>query len=443
LPMSENTASPLTLHSFSQAILHIDGDAFFTSVEQALKPELKGRPVITGKERGIVSCASYEAKARGVKRPMRLFEARKICPELICLPSDYEAYSLYSKRMFSIMRRFTPVVEEYSIDEGFTELSGLRRMYRTGYPEIARKIKEAIERELGITVSVGLSLSKTLAKVASKKNKPNGFCVVKGYELHRFLASVPLEEVCGFGPNLTALLQKQGLATALDYVRRDQVWAKKLLGKIGVELWKELRGEAVYELVTEEKDDYASISKTKTFTPPSPSKDFVYAQLLRNLESAFIKLRRHHLRVKRITIYLRSQDFRSWGLEGDLDRSTSSILEVTPLVKELFEETFHAKTLYRLTGVVLSKLEDGGNSTQYSLFDDIPKIQSYRAIDEVIDSVNERYGKHALHLGSTLWLDRHHQHLSERGDMPERKKELLKGETFRQRLNMPMWRVNV
>ena len=95
--------------SFARPVLHIDCDAFFTSVEQALKPELKGRPVVTGKERGIVACASYEAKALGVRRPMRLFEARKICPRLVCLPSDYETYSLYSKRLFCIIRRFSPI----------------------------------------------------------------------------------------------------------------------------------------------------------------------------------------------------------------------------------------------------------------------------------------------------------------------------------------------
>ena len=248
-------------------------------MEQALHPELKGKPVVTGKERGIVACASYEAKALGVKRPMRLWEAQKLLPTLICLPSDYETYSLYSKRMFEIMRRFTPTVEEYSIDEAFAELSGLRRLYRTGYEEIAWKIKQAIQTELGLTVSVGLSASKTLAKIAGKEKKPDGFFVLPASALHLFLPTVPLERVCGFGPSTVALLQKQGVRNVWDYVSRSEVWAKGLLGKIGVELWHELRGEAVYPVVTREKEDYASISKTKTFTPPSSEKDFVKAQL--------------------------------------------------------------------------------------------------------------------------------------------------------------------
>ena len=107
---------PLTVRSWPKAILHLDADAFFASCEQAVHPELKGKPVITGKERGIVAAASYEAKARGVERAMRLFEAKRVCPEAIVLPSDYETYSLFSVRMFEILRRFSPDVEEYSID---------------------------------------------------------------------------------------------------------------------------------------------------------------------------------------------------------------------------------------------------------------------------------------------------------------------------------------
>ena len=204
----------LTIHSLPNPIVHMDADAFFTSVEQALKPELKGRPVITGKERGIVACASYEAKRRGVQRPMRLFEAKKICRDLICLPSDYETYSIYSKRMFSIMKRFTPVVEEYSIDEAFAELSGLRRVYRKNYSEIARMMKEAIERELGLTVSVGLSLSKTLAKLASKEKKPNGFFVVKGRDEKHYV----------FAARVTALLYAfaaAGVAMCMDSILKS------------------------------------------------------------------------------------------------------------------------------------------------------------------------------------------------------------------------------
>lgn len=440
--MSASINRPLSISSFPAPILHIDCDAFFTSVEQALHPELRGKPVVTGKERGIVACASYEAKALGVKRPMRLFEARKICPQLVCLPSDYETYSLYSQRLFEIIRRFTPNVEEYSVDEAFAELSGLRRVHRTGYADIAWQIKQAVQKELGLTVSVGLSASKTLAKLASKHQKPDGFTVLRARELHEFLPAIPLESVCGFGPNTVALLMKQGVRNVWDYVSRPEIFAKKFLGKTGLELWHELRGEAVYPLVTGEKHDYASISKCKTFTPPSSEKEFVRAQLIRNFESAFIKMRRHGLSVKGIAVYLREQDFRTSGAEAELDRPTASTLDAVGLVKELFEKIFRPGKLYRLTGVVLCKLRSE-NTAQYSLFDDVPKIQSLRRLDRVIDEAGVRYGKHALFLGPGLWLGRCRQHLTARGDLPVRKTELFRGETVRQRLAIPVWSVLV
>ncbi|OGW79075.1 MAG: hypothetical protein A2Z83_02115 [Omnitrophica bacterium GWA2_52_8] len=431
-----------SVSSFPQAIAHIDADAFFTSVEQALHPELKGKPVVTGKERGIVACASYEAKALGVKRPMQLFEARKICPRLICLPSDYETYSLFSKRLVAIVRRFTPAVEEYSIDEVFAELDGLRRIYRMGYPEIAWKIKETIQREIGITVSVGLSASKTLAKIASKENKPDGFTVLRARELQCFLAKTPLDRVCGFGPNSVMLLKKFGIHYVLGFIQKEESWARRFFGKIGVELWHELRGEKVYGLVLEEKTGCQTVSKTKTFTPPSGDKDFVKAQLIRNLESALIKLRRYKLQAGRLAVHVRTHDFKSWGVEADFDRSTSSTLHAVSLAAELFEKVFKSGVCYRLTGVVLSQLTED-RTVQYSLFDSLPKIRALRSLDRVIDGTHEFYGKHTLHLGTVLWLGKHRQHLNQRGDLPQRKTRLLRGETFRRRLNIPLWQIAV
>ena len=233
---------PFLLHSWPNAILHLDGDAFFASCEQSIHPELKGKPVITGQERNIVASMSYEAKMRGIKRGVALWEAKKMCPEVVVLPSDYETYSLISKRMFAIVRRFTPAVEESSIDEGYGDLKGLRRLYRTGYIEIARQIRDAVERELGISISMGLSITKTLAKLAAKHHKPHGFTYVQGEEVHTFLLAVPVHAVCGIGPNTTALLAKHKVFTAYEYATQPERWVKKLLGKVGVELWHELRG---------------------------------------------------------------------------------------------------------------------------------------------------------------------------------------------------------
>ncbi len=443
MPSFGNTnKEPVTLHSLPKAILHVDCDAFFASVEQAMNPELKGRPVITGKERGIASAMSYEAKRRGVVRGMRLFQVKKICPDAVILPSDYETYSLFSKRFYGILRRFTPDVEEYSIDEAFAELSGLRRIHRTSYEEIALKIKNAVESELGITVSMGLSLTKSLAKICSKENKPSGFTCIKGYDLHHYLKNIVTERVCGFGPSSVALLKKNEIQTVYEFIMRPEIFAKKLFGKIGVELWHELRGESVYTINTQPKSDRVTLSKTKTFTPASNDKEFVRAQVLRNLESAFIKLRRHRLRAKVLSIFLVNEEFRGKGLCAELSRPTASTLETVEMVSRLFDKLFDPSLKYRKTGIVLNNLEIE-KETQYDLFEDTCRIKALRELSKVMDEVNSIYGKHTLHIGSTDRLTQFNQHLGDRGDWAPRKKNLLKGETFRQRLKIPLWSVNI
>jgi DNA polymerase-4/DNA polymerase V len=253
-------------------------------------------------------------------------------------------------------RRFTPDVEEYSIDEAFADLSGLRRVYHASYEEIALKIKHAVESELGITVSIGLSLTKSLAKICSKERKPSGFTCVKGYELHTYLKNVATERVCGFGPNSVALLNKHGVRTVYDFIQRPEPFAKKLFGKIGSELWRELGGEPVYPIVTGPGPHKASLSKTKTFTPPSNDKDFVRAQLLRNVESAFIRLRRHRLRARTVSVFLVNDEFRGGGLCAELSRHTASTHEAVELAAGLFEKLFDPAVKYLKSGVILNDL---------------------------------------------------------------------------------------
>ena len=395
-----NNSEFITLASFPRAIAHIDCDAFFASCEQARDPRLKGKPLVTGKERGIISCASYEAKALGIKRGLSLLEARRICPALIVLPSDYETYSIYSERVFEIIRRFTPTVEEYSIDEAYCDLTGLRRIYRSSYEKIARLIKEMIHKELDITVSIGLSITKTLAKVSSRHQKPDGLTAVPGYDLHNFLKDVPLERVCGFGPNTVALLNKCGIDNVLGYIRRPLDFADKLLGKVGRELWHELRGDLVYEICTDRKDKYLSISKTKTFSPASKERALVKAHLMRNLESAFIKLRHHGLAAGTLSIYLKTADFKYSGLSGELDRHSSSTLDFTGLCGRIFDMTFDSRAAYRATGVILTDIVPEGTDSR-TLFDDPVKIKGIADISKAVDIINGHYGKYSVHIAAT------------------------------------------
>jgi DNA polymerase-4/DNA polymerase V len=366
---------------------------------------------------------------------MRLNDARKACPGLIIMPSDYELYSIYSQRIFDVIRRFTPDVEEYSIDEAFCDVTGMRRLYRSSYQDIALRIKKSIQEELDLTVSVGLSLSKSLAKICSKQNKPNGFLAVPGNELHIFLKGVPLERVCGFGPNTVALLQKYNIRNVLDYVQRPIEFAQKLLGKIGEELWYELRGNAIYPVSTESKHKYLTISKTRTFSPASGKRDIVKAQLMRNLESAFIKLRRHGLACRNLTVYLRRVDFSSIGLEGRINRHSSSTLDFTAVCSRLFEDVFELGTVYRSTGVILSDIKEEGDDSA-DLFDDPVKVERVHRVSSAVDEINDMYGKHTVHLAASHIVADKPAH--PRNNLAWRKKELLKGETFRQRLNIPL-----
>lgn len=431
-----------TLSSWPRAILHVDADAFFASCEQAIHPELKGRPVITGKERGIVAAMSYEAKAKGVVRGMRIFEAKKACPRLVALPSDYETYSLFSVRMFDIFRRFSPDVEEYSIDEAFVDLTGLRRIHRAGYREISGKIQDTVRKELDLSVSCGVSVSKVLAKIGSKLNKPRGLTAIPGDRIHDVLAQVPVEKVWGIGPNTSALLQKYGVRTALDFARKNEVFVQKHLSKPYQIIWNELNGRSVLRVETEAKTEYQSISKTRTFTPPSADKEFVFGQLSKNLENACIKARRYKLAATRLLIFLRRQDFKESGTEIKIDRPSAYPSELLGPARLGFESLYRPQTLYRLTGVVLAGLVRR-DEIQHSLFDEPAKIERMDRIYECMDRLSDRFGKHVIQHGSSLPANRQAQHEGDRGDIPQRKAELFKGESKRQRLGMPVLNVKV
>lgn len=427
-----------SLHSWPRAIVHIDGDAFFTSCEEAIHPEFRGKPLITGGERGIVACASYAAKKMGIKRAVPLHEARKICPGLIVLPSDYETYSLFSRRMFAIMRRFTPDVEEYSIDEAFSDITGMRRVLRMSYEEIALQMKKEIERELGITVSVGLSVTKVLAKVASKHQKPAGMTVIRGRDIAQYLSDLPVEKIWGIGPATTSYLAKMGIRTALAFAQLPEKAVLKKFTKPGVEIWQELRGESVYPVTIEEKSSYASISKTKTFTPPTSDADYLFAQLMRNMESACIKARRYHLAPKKVVVFLKKQNFDSVGSEAALTRSCACPLEFSGVVRDLFDVCYQPRDLYRATGVILLELAADA-STQYTLFDDPVQAEKIRDVYAVADELGKKFGKHTLHLGSSHLIEKLGK--GRRGVPTVREQTELKGETKRRHLALPLFHV--
>ena len=429
-----------SLQAWPRAIAHIDGDAFFTSCEEAIHPELRGKPIITGGERGIVACASYPAKKLGVKRGVPLHEARKICPGLIILPSDYETYSLFSQRMFDIMRRFTPDVEEYSIDEAFSDITGMRLLWRASYEEIAMNMKKAIEKEMSITVSVGLSITKVLAKVASKHQKPAGMTVIKGRDIPDYLRDLPVDKIWGIGNATTNYLAKMGIRYALEFAQMPEKTVLQKFTKPGVEIWQELRGKSVYPVTAGEKSSYASISKTKTFAPPTSNAEYLFAQLMRNIESACIKARRYSLAPSKIVVFLKKNDFNTVGREVKLSRPCASPLEFSGTIHDLFDACYCPKDVYRATGVILLDLEADTN-IQYTLFDNPVQAEKIKDLYHVADELGQKFGKHTVHLGSSHLIDKLGK--GRRGTPTIREQTQMLGETNRRHLGLPLLHVKV
>jgi DNA polymerase-4/DNA polymerase V len=402
----------------------------------AKNPALRGKPVVTGKERGIASSMTYEAKARGVSRAMSLRDILKICPDAIILPSDYETYSLYSKRMYEIVRRYTPEIEEYSIDECFADLTGMRRINNMSYQKMAECIKHDLDTELGITFSVGLAMNKVVAKIASKWKKPSGLTIIDFSDLDIFLAKWPIQKIWGIGPNTSAFLNKNNIFSSLDFAKKDIQWVKTNTARPFHEIHAEMNGYFVYSLSTQEKHDYDSISKTKTFTPPSTDRTYVFSQLSKNIENAFIKLRRHDLYTKKFAIFLKTQDFHYHGLEFKIDKEICAPEPFISIVRNNFDRLFVKETQYRATGVVLMELSHNPGLTM-DLFGQSIKYESMKKIYEAFDLMAEKYGKHALFLGSSLKAMNTVSHAGARGISSERQKNIIRGETKRKKINLP------
>ena len=394
--------------------------------------------MITGKERGIVASMSYEAKARGITRGMRLFEVKRLCPDAVLLPSDYETYGLLSRRMFTIVRRYTPTVEEYSIDECFADLTGLQRPLHMSYLQIVEKIKRDLDTELGFTFSAGLAPNKVLAKIASKWKKPSGLTTIPGRDIHLFLTGLPVNKVWGIGAKTTALLNKFGIQTALDFARQPEFWVNKWLTKPGYEIWQELNGHSILPLITEEKSTYQTIQKVKTFTPPSSDRNFVFSQLSKNIESACIKARRYRLAAQGAAIFLKTQQFRYRWLEVRFTHATAFPHQIVRAIEPAFAQLFQPEEEYRATGVVLLKLDED-TMIQLDLFGEALKAERFSRVYKAVDHMREKYGKHTVYLGTSLLAQKFSQHLGERGDEPLRKRELFKGETKRRRMGVPMF----
>lgn len=389
-------------HSWPTAIAHVDGNAFFASVMQATYPYLQGKPVTIGKERGIVTAVSYEAQAYGVTRGMRGFEVKRRCPRCVFLEGDYDLFSLFSNRMFTILRRFSPIVEEYSVDEGFIDLFGMRGVLHMTYVQIARSIQEAIQNELGIPVSVGISLTKSLAKLASGSKKPRGITLVSGTDIEDFLKTIQIERVWGIGPATASFLKKNDIHTAHTFAFTPTKYITHCLSKPYKDIQQELCGVIQNQINTEKKTTYQSIGKTHTFSPPSNNKLYIWAQLRNNIEQAFSKARKYGYCVVEMNIFLKTQQFKYVNRTVTFDTSQKYPLTEIKHIQRVFQNMYTCQ-MYRATGCWLTKLSHS-DMEQISLF------VTEKVAPKETALLYEAIQKKNVQFGTSLWLGKEPKH---------------------------------
>jgi DNA polymerase-4/DNA polymerase V len=378
----------------------MDGDAFFVGVEVAKNPKLRGLPVVTGEERGIVSALSYEAKALGITRGMPTYKVKKEFPKVIVLPGDYRAYAKYSSAMFDIVRRYADDVEEYSIDECFADLTGLDKPLKMSYKQIAERIKSEVNNELDLSISIGLAPSKVLAKVASKFVKPNGLTIIEKETIPNFLAKTPIEKIWGIGPQTSDLLKDKKVYTALDFVNKDLNWVKQNLSQPYEVLWREMKGEYLMEIDPKPKTVYSSVQKTRSFNPFTNDKVFLLSQLSKHIEEACTKARHYNLMPKKFSIFLKTKDFRFFTASANLQSPTNAPEIIISQMHKMFKEIYTKDVLYRTTGVTLQLLVSD-SVTQSDLFGDNAQANRFEIIHKQIDSLEEKLGKRVVYLAST------------------------------------------
>lgn len=383
-----------------KTIFHMDGDAFFVGVEVAKNPKLKGKTVVTGEERGIVSALSYEAKAIGIIRGMPIFRVKKDFPQVIILPGDYASYARYSSMMFDIVRRHTDDVEEYSIDECFADLTGLDKIYKMTYRQIAEQIKKEINEELKLSVSIGIAPTKVLAKVASKFIKPNGLTEITKNTILEYLSKTPIEKIWGIGPKTSDVLKRKGINTAQEFVAKDITWIKDNFSKHYEVIWRELRGEYIIQIDSEPKTAYSSIQKTRTFHPPTNDKIFLLSQFSKNMEEACRKARYYKLVPKKVSFFLKSQNFKYFAFTIKLSSPTNAPEILMPFIHANFGKVYTKNILYRTTGVILEELVSDTVS-QGDLFGGGDKANKFEQIHKQIDFLEEKFGSKTVYLAST------------------------------------------
>ena len=378
----------------------VDCDSFFVSCEQKVNPELKNKPVCVMSGRGqCVISRSKEAKALGVRMDMPYFKIEGKKKEATYINPSHDVYGEISKEVMSVLKRFSPKVEIYSIDEAFVDLTGLERLYKKNYLEIAQMIRQTIRDEVDIPVSIGLSSSKSLAKLASDKAKTNGEGVflIGSRKIIPVLENTGIDEIWGIGRNISAMLRKNGILTAYELVKQSDIWLNKQIGIHGLEMKHELLGEMVSP-VSDEVKLPKSIQKTSAMAKFTSDKEYIKNSLNYHIHRACVKLRKINAKCHGIGIMLRTKDFKVYYDKRMLNQATSFELEISDIIFEMLDELYNPEILYRSTGVILDTFVHNSEA-QLSLFADNEIETKKDKLSKCFDKLEEKFGKNIIQTG--------------------------------------------
>lgn len=375
----------------------VDCDSFFVSCEQVLNPELKHKAVcVLSNNDGCIVSRSYRAKKIGVKMGMPYFMAKRQFPSVAYVSGNLEIYAKFSREVMNCLKNFSPDVEIYSIDEAFLDLTGTKNLYKKDYIEIVEMIKKEVKKQTGIDVSIGLSTSKTLAKLASDKAKNKGGIYAIGKNLKTELEKTKIEEIWGIGKNTTNLLKRHYIEYASQFVDKDDNWIKEKMGKTGLDMKQELLGVCISAVDAAIKKP-KSIQKTASFKEMTKDKDTIKTALNSHIHRACKKLRKYEGSAFLIGLYLRTKEFQTVFAKKILKYPTNFELEVSDNIMKLFEENYCPYVIYRSSGVVLGQItyEIG---RQMSLFED-NKLRKNLLLSKAIDNIEEKYGRNTIRTG--------------------------------------------
>lgn len=383
------------------AILHVDMDAFYASVEVRENPTLAGRPVIVGGAaggRGVVAAASYEARRFGVHSAMPMARALRLCPDAVRLPARLDFYQQVSQQIRAIFARYTPEIEPLSLDEAFLDVTASETLFGTAR-EIALRIKQDIRDELSLVASVGIAPNKFLAKIASDLDKPDGLVEVPANGTQAFLDPLPVTRLWGVGKVTGGEFDRLGIKTIAQVRGLSGEFLQREFGKFGIHLWQLAHGRDPRPVVSDHQAK--SISMENTFAADVDDKTILRTWLMDMGEQVACRLRRQDFYGRTVQIKLRFADFKTLTRAHTLDVATRSTREICQAALKLLDEALPVSTApVRLLGVGVTGLSDEPPVQQGDLFaggETAPDKQ--RELDELADAINNRFGKQQLRRG--------------------------------------------